>query len=235
MAKAFQHTLEQYGLTQKIHTVNADNPTTNDRQTTKLTTLDNSFEEANHVQCFNHTLQLSTKALLTSFNMAISQVAARSNKMPEDDDNQLVPHENVYDKFASDDDDDDDNESEEVVDEVDEGDGIDELDKMSGVEQNWVLENTAEVHETVTKVHQYTFALTLVIHYWLLTNLTDLMAGIHNHPFNNNCTPCMVPYLLKIQLQKEGYPPWCGNSMELNLQHDAICTQIPTCYWWYHC
>ena len=85
--------------------------------------------------------------------------------MPEDDDNQLVPHENVYDKFASDDNDDDDNESEEVVDEVDEGDGINELDKMSGVEQNWVLENTAEVHETVTKVHQYTFALTLVIHY----------------------------------------------------------------------
>ena len=128
--------------------------------------LDNSFEEANHVQCFNHTLQLSTKALLTPFNMAISQAAARGNKMPEDDDNQLVPHENVYDKFASDDDDDDDdNESEEVVDEVDEGDGIDELDKMSGVEQEWVLENTAEVHETVTKVHQYTFALTLVIHY----------------------------------------------------------------------
>lgn len=85
--------------------------------------------------------------------------------MPEDDDNQLVPHENVYDKFASDDNDDNDNESEEVVDEVDEGDGIDELDKMSGVEQEQVLENTAEVHETVTKVHQYTFALTLVIHY----------------------------------------------------------------------
>ena len=164
MVKVFQHMLEQYGLTQKIHAVNADNMTANDRQTAKLTTLDNSFEEANHVQCFNHTLQLSAEALLTPFNMAISQAAARGNKMPEDDDNQLVPHKNVYDKFASDDDDDDDNESEEVVDEVDEGDGIDGLDKMSGVEQEWVLENTAEVHETVTKVHQYTFALTLVIY-----------------------------------------------------------------------
>ena len=122
-----------------------------------------------------------------------------------------------------------------AVDEVDEGDGIDELDKMSGVEQEWVLENTAEVHGTVTKVHQYTFTLTLVIHYWLLTNLTDSMAGIHNHPFNKNCAPYMVPYLLKIQLQKEAYPPWCGNLMELNLWHDAICTQIPTYYWWYHC
>ena len=60
--------------------------------------------------------------------------------MPEDDDDQLVPHENVYDKFASDDNDDDDDESEEVVDEVDEDNGIDELDKMSGVEWEWVLD-----------------------------------------------------------------------------------------------
>ena len=85
--------------------------------------------------------------------------------MLEDDNNQLVPHENVYDKFASDNNDDNDNESEEVVDKVDKDDGIDELDEMSGVEWEQVLENTAEVHETVTKVHQYTFALTLVIHY----------------------------------------------------------------------
>ena len=48
---------------------------------------------------------------------------------------------------------------------MDKDDGIDELGKMSGVEWEWVLENTAEVCETVTKVHQYTFALTLVIHY----------------------------------------------------------------------
>ena len=165
MVKAFQCMLEQYGLTQKIHAVNADNMTANDRQTAKLTTLDNSFEEANHVQCFNHTLHLSAKALLAPFNMAISQAAAQGDKMPEDDDNQLVPHENVYDKFASDDDDDDDDKSEEVVDEVDEDDGINELDEMSGVEQERLLENTAEVWETVTKVHQYMFALTLVIHY----------------------------------------------------------------------
>ena len=76
MAKAFQCILEQYGLTQKIHAVNADNATTNDRQTTKLAALNNSFEEANCVWCFNHTLQLSTKALLVPFNTAISQGAA---------------------------------------------------------------------------------------------------------------------------------------------------------------
>ena len=154
--------------------------------------------------------------------------------MPEDDNNQLVPHENAYDKFASDNNDDNDNESEEVVDKVDKDDGIDELDEMSGVEWEQVLENTAEVHETVTKVRQYTFALTLVIHYWLLTNLTDSMAGVCNHPFNNNYALCVVPYLLKIQPQKEAYPPLCGNLIELDLWHDAICTQIPTHYQWYH-
>ena len=165
MAGAFQCMLEQYGLTQKIYAVNANNTTANDRQTTKLTTLDNSFEEVNHVLCFNHTLKLSTKALLAPFNTAISQAAAQGDEMPEDDDDQLVPHDNIYGKFASDDDDNGGDKSEEVVDEVDEDDGIDELDKMRGVEWEQVLENTAEVHETVTKVHQYTFALTLVIHY----------------------------------------------------------------------
>ena len=78
--------------------------------------------------------------------------------MPEDNDNQLVLHGNIYNEFAGDDNDNGDNESEEVVDELDEDDGIDELDEMSGVEQEQVLENTAEVCETVTKVHQYMFA-----------------------------------------------------------------------------
>ena len=76
MAKAFQIMLEQYGLTQKIFAVNADNTTANDMQMTKLAALDNLFEEANHVWCFNHRLQLSAKALLAPFNTAISQAAA---------------------------------------------------------------------------------------------------------------------------------------------------------------
>ena len=93
---------------------------------------------------------------------------------------------------------------------------------MSDIEQESVLDSTAEVHETVTKVHLNLFAFSFVIHYWLLANLTDPTAHIHNHSFNNNCPPCMVTYLLKIQPQEEAYPPWCGNLMELNLWHDAF-------------
>jgi hypothetical protein len=72
MAKAFQAMLERFGLTEKILAFNADNATANDKQTTKLDALNNSFEEANRVRCFNHTLQLSAKALLAPFNTAIS-------------------------------------------------------------------------------------------------------------------------------------------------------------------
>ena len=40
MALAFQRMLKQFGLTEKIHAVNADNVMANDKQTTKLDTLD---------------------------------------------------------------------------------------------------------------------------------------------------------------------------------------------------
>ena len=49
MALAFQRMLEQFGLTKKIHAVNVDNVMANDKQTTKLDPLNNSFEAANHV------------------------------------------------------------------------------------------------------------------------------------------------------------------------------------------
>jgi len=49
MANAFQKMLQQFGLTKKIHSVNANNATLNDTQTTKLDQLDNAFEEENRV------------------------------------------------------------------------------------------------------------------------------------------------------------------------------------------
>ena len=72
MANAFQVMLKQSGLSKKILAINADNATSNDTQTTKLDELDNSFDQENHVWCFNHTLQLSAKSLLKPFNTALS-------------------------------------------------------------------------------------------------------------------------------------------------------------------
>jgi hypothetical protein len=55
--------------------VTADNATSNDTQRKKLARMDNSFLEQNHVRCFNHTLQLSAKALLRPFNPALGKAA----------------------------------------------------------------------------------------------------------------------------------------------------------------
>jgi len=148
MALAFQNMLERFGLTEKILVVNTDNTTLNDKQTTKLDALDNSFEEANRVHCFNHTLQLSAKALLTPFNTAILGKATQADQMPEeDDDNQLIPEDGEDDN-----DNDDKDVEEEEEDKNDEDNSIDKLQELSENERTWILESTATVCETVTKV-----------------------------------------------------------------------------------
>jgi hypothetical protein len=136
--------VERFSLTEKIHAVNADNASANNKLTAKLTTLDNSFEKDNHVRCFNHTMQLSAKTLLAPFNTAISQKATQDDEMPEEDDDQLVPEE---------DDEDDEEIDAECAD--DEDDGIDKLDEPSESERAGVLESTAVVHDTVTKVRYH--------------------------------------------------------------------------------
>ena len=54
----------------KILTFNGDNATSNDKQTTHLHALPNSFDQVNRVRCFNHTIQLSAKKLLEPFTSA---------------------------------------------------------------------------------------------------------------------------------------------------------------------
>jgi hypothetical protein len=149
MANAFQAMLERFGLTEKIHGLNADNASANDTQTVKLNGLENSFEEDNRVRCFNHTLQLSAKALLKPFNTALSGKTTDDNDACEVNDNdRLMP------EIDEDEDDEDDNDDEEVdvEDSDDQDDGVDELQELSEAEQIEMLENTADVREIVTKV-----------------------------------------------------------------------------------
>ena len=151
MALAFQRMLERFGLTEKIHAVNADNATADDKQMTKLDSLNNSFEAANHVRCFNHTLQLSAKALLAPFNPAISRKATRDDEMSEgDDDDLLLPE---HEEEDSEEDGEEDSKEDVKEDEKDdEDDDINELGELSEDERAKVLEDTAGVRETVTKV-----------------------------------------------------------------------------------
>ena len=146
MAAAFQKMLERFGLTKKIHAVNADNASANNKLTAKLDASDNSFEKDNHVRCFNHTMQLSAKTLLAPFNTDISQKATQDGEMPEEDDNQPTPEQD------EDDEDNEDNEEDDAQCANDEDNGIDKLGELSESEQAGVLESMAAVRETVTKV-----------------------------------------------------------------------------------
>ena len=78
--------------------------------------------------------------------------------MPEDDGDELILEDNIYD------DNDNDNDSEENVNKEDEDDGIDMLEEMSDIEWESVLDGTVEVHETVTKVRLNLFAFSFIIH-----------------------------------------------------------------------
>src|SRR5882762_8050502 len=85
MANTFQKMLKHFGLTKKILALNADNATSNDTQTTRLHKLNNSFNKENHVRCFNHTLQLSTKTLLKPFNIALAGKGMDNDDGNDDD------------------------------------------------------------------------------------------------------------------------------------------------------
>jgi hypothetical protein len=145
MANAFQKMLQQFRLTEKIHSVNADNASLNNTLTTKLDQLDNAFEEQNRARCFNHTLQLSTQALLKPLNVGLSRnVTDDDNQSTQDDDGDLVMVE----------DDKEDKEDKEGQ-AKDEDNNINELEELSEEERCQVLQETLVVRETVTKVSNH--------------------------------------------------------------------------------
>ena len=142
MANTFQKMLQQFGLTEKILSVNADNASPNNTLTTKLDQLDNAFEGENRARCFNHTLQLSTQALLNPFNIGLSGNETDDDNQPtQDNDGDLAMVE-----------DDEEDEEEQAEGEDDEDDNINELEELSEEECCQVLQETVVVRETVTKV-----------------------------------------------------------------------------------
>ena len=124
---------------------------------------DNAFEEVNRARCFNHTLQLSAKALLMPFNAGMSP----SKLAPEDKLNNFN-HEvqTLLDKDTTGDDKDDDGDDSDE-DRCDDGSGEDmddkvhsdndEMDELDEQEQEKILVDTAAVRQTVTKVCSDTF------------------------------------------------------------------------------
>jgi hypothetical protein len=118
----------------------ADNASSNNVQAATLYELENSFDAANHIRCFNHTIQLSGKALIKPFNVGMGK--ADSSVENGDDD---MPN---LEDFDDNDDTNDDTESGDIFEDRDEDDN----DELSEEERSCILDDTSEVRETVSKV-----------------------------------------------------------------------------------
>jgi len=131
---------------------NGDNTTSNDKQTEFLHALPNSFNETNRVRCFNHTLQLSTKALLKPFSgpTVTDNDDLDGNAGSSDDDDDLPALEDLEDDDEEIDDDGDEGGNDERNNKEEE----DELEILDDEEREALLENTAVVRTTLDKLHQ---------------------------------------------------------------------------------
>jgi hypothetical protein len=118
--------------------VTADNASLNDTQRETLAGMDNSFEEENHVHCFNHTLQLSAKTHLWLFNPALGKVAKDDGAGNLDD---------LLDMEEDDDEEGEDN----LLDVPDIDNNIDELDDLDVDSHEKLITDTAIVCAMVSK------------------------------------------------------------------------------------
>lgn len=154
LANAFQDMLMRFGLTEKVLAVNADNASSNDTQTEALAEHDNSFEAVNRVRCFNHTGQLSAKAVLEPFNPALGKA-----KVPEDGDTECDAGVPGPMTAAESDEDIGDEEIEEREDTDDSDDGIEELQELDEADRDNIIKDTAIVRGAVTKLRNLSFAI----------------------------------------------------------------------------
>ena len=154
LANAFQDMLMRFGITKKVLVMNADNASSNDTQTEALAEHDNSFKANNRVRCFNHTLQLSAKALFKPFNPALRKENAFKDGDAECD--VEVPGSMAVAKC---DEDIEDEEVQEVEDMDDSDDEFDKLQEMDPDMKEEIINDTAVIRGTVTKLRSLSFAI----------------------------------------------------------------------------
>jgi len=121
----------------------ADNASSNKVQAAALCKLNNSFEDANHIWCFNHTIQLSSKVLIKLFN---AEMGKADTSLKNTSDN--IPS---LEKFNHTDDTDNNVDSRDTSEDGDKEDNG-KFEKLSKEEHSHLLDDTSAVHETVSKV-----------------------------------------------------------------------------------
>jgi hypothetical protein len=149
LAAAFQAMLQHFRLKNKILTFNSDNALQNDMQAVELTRRANSFSQDNCIRCFNHTMQLSVRALLKPFTKSMSSVDDEGQpEVPGCDDGQAVDDDEDSNSFLH---------LNELEDDAEEDlnakdDGVDNPDELDEEEYKELLEETAVVRDTIAKV-----------------------------------------------------------------------------------
>jgi hypothetical protein len=115
----------------------------------RLHQLPNKFKSVNRIRCFNHTLQLSVKALLRPFASA-SPIPEPGDNIPDDDSEIVTLEEEEEEEEAEDSDDEG---SREGDDEADAEGEVDEaFDGLTDEEHEQLLENTSAVCTVLNKV-----------------------------------------------------------------------------------
>lgn len=180
-----------------------DNATSNDKQTDVLHTLPNTFEELSRVRCFNHTMQLSVKALLKPFSSAGS--VENDNETDNSDDSMpaLQAIDDEEDKDDTDEDEDDEEEEE------------DPLDALDDEEREALMNNTEAVHTTLNKVCLFSSFIAVCCLYMLVDIGPQTL--LRYCSFYYYCSPCMARSLCLSFSSCTSYPSRCQNSMELDI------------------
>jgi hypothetical protein len=179
----------------QILAVTADNASSNDTQREALVGMDNSFNEENHVRCFNHTLQLSAKTLLRPFNPALGKDAEDDSDGSQDDLPDMEDDDSEEEEHGPPDAADMDNMDN--IDNID--DNIDELDNLDADAREELIADTAIVRAMVSKVKRFIFSsLSCLL---ISFHSTASQAVFFNHTVDHYCAPCMAPLLQGIQTE----------------------------------
>ena len=150
--------------------------TSNNKQTSVLAGLPNAFEEPNWVWCFNHTLQLSAKALKPFYSARLLD----TNDDINSDDGILVL------QAADDKEEDNEDENEDGMDDDEDKEKEDPFTILDNDEREILIQNTEAVHTTLMKV--CTFLLFVLISVAALGSQTLL----HCCPFHHHCPSHMA-------------------------------------------
>jgi hypothetical protein len=194
--------------------VTCDNASSNAVQASALHGLENCFDETNRVRCFNHSIQLSGKALIKPFNVGMGKADIGTENSVTD-----APS---LEEFDYDDDGNGNGDDEPGLLEDSGEDGTDgEEETLSQEELSALLANTSAVRETVSEVCQISVLFDIADLY-----LIALPTFLRHHSFDNHCPPCMATILRCPWPEGEVDASGRRHALELNIRYDGICSSV---------